>query len=1049
MSGHEHGGSPPTANGTSSTSSPQDLAQIISALEAIYSPQSSNQVRQAASSFLEEAKRHPQAPAQAFALSVDAAQPPALRHYGLSVLEYAIKYGWEDITEEQGGALQEYVVKLAQAVTDQDPGYLRNKVAQLWTELAKRAWAAEWMNMDELLQGLWAGSLAQQIIVLHVLETLSEEIFSKEDPTAGMRHNVLGQACVEIFAPLDILAEQATERGKYTPLNVRHGEEGWLKRLCDILDWCLSDEHRKDARVHKFAVKIANTIRAVLVWIMYRAVASTSCVEVLSKALATGEADIQIPALDALFTLFSRPNYQESDFQLLVCPFFIPPSVELLRKVYEWSSTIDVNDIDEQRYMVCRKLSDTLANLALQLEQKPQFVPAGCDLPGFFELLFAVVKHPSLSVSIPILHVWTKLLRSRAIKDAQIISHFIGGLMDVCCQRLIRYEAFPSDSDDPTYRFLQEDFDTMPERHAFVGNYRRFCEDVVVVTVRRLPLDTSRYILISQAAAAFHEIFDQQSSFQPQNFSKVSQTILRADVYVTVITGVLKGYQKWEISQEANPQQNEQDRSAVQDNFENWARSIMQLKFKDPDIQKKIVQLLAQFSTKALATRPAFALDLLYYTLDITLPDDSSYAPYSDAVKNLYSACYTEMQRLALVFPDNLLNAYQEIENKINVTLTRQGEEGLDSRARMGWHAFLFIIIHRSSQLNPEIKRERLREMIAPISQTWQDPNFRQSLSNMETFKSLLGLGQLPDFFAANNFHKVQDWSAQPLDAQGQGMQQEILDRFKQIPLRLTKSFLQASTEKLEEGSPAAEISNELWASCIPTILPNLLQLVSYAQSFNDIRNWSNLPEELQAVVKRMLTDRFWQAGISTESKDDFFNRVSNSKTTYEGLASTIRGTVRQIRELSYWILYGMIRFKDFFYGISDLPEPLSQALYGSADGLSAHHITTLLNMSLSLIDGCPAHLREHFLPPVISRLFDLLTRKLTAEWDEIVTRTSQTSEDDSLSEEMKTESILRGLTYAAVNFVAGLLDQNRLGMRTLFSTSLRNNAGLVTNANA
>jgi hypothetical protein len=38
---------------------------------------------------------------------------------------------------------------------------------------------------------------------------------------------------------------------------------------------------------------------------------------------------------------------------------FTPGSVSLLREVYNWTiADLDVNDIDQERYMLCKKLSE-------------------------------------------------------------------------------------------------------------------------------------------------------------------------------------------------------------------------------------------------------------------------------------------------------------------------------------------------------------------------------------------------------------------------------------------------------------------------------------------------------------------------------------------------------------------------------------------------------------------------------------------------------------------------------------------------------------------
>lgn len=136
-----------------------------------------------------------------------------------------------------------------------------------------------------------------------------------------------------------------------------------------------------------------------------------------------------------------------------------------------------------------------------------------------------------------------------------------------------------------------------------------------------------------------------------------------------------------------------------------------------------------------------------------------------------------------------------------------------------------------------------------------------------------------------------------------------------------------------------------------------------------------------------------------------------------------MRGTVRQIRESSYYILYSLTRFRDFFYGISDLPGPLSQALFGNASALSAHHLSVLLSVSTHLIEGCPASLRPQFLPPMIEGLFRELDRKISSEWEAVNRQVVEAGENDNLTDEMKTESILRQLTYSSVSLVAALLD--------------------------
>lgn len=124
------------------------------------------------------------------------------------------------------------------------------------------------------------------------------------------------------------------------------------------------------------------------------------------------------------------------------------------------------------------------------------------DIAPVFELLIHILRNESLVVSIPILYLWTRLLHCKHDTLGQASTPFIGSLLEIASQRLLKYESLNADSGDATLRFLDEDFDTMPERHAFVGNYRRFCTEIVERIVRKSPIEAMHHVL-QQADALF------------------------------------------------------------------------------------------------------------------------------------------------------------------------------------------------------------------------------------------------------------------------------------------------------------------------------------------------------------------------------------------------------------------------------------------------------------------------------------------------------------------------------------------------------------------
>jgi exportin-5 len=182
----------------------------------------------------------------------------------------------------------------------------------------------------------------------------------------------------------------------------------------------------------------------------------------------------------------------------------------------------------------------------------------------------------------------------------------------------------------------------------------------------------------------------------------------------------------------------------------------------------------------------------------------------------------------------------------------------------------------------------------------------------------------------------------------------------------------------------------------------------------------------MKPIVGQILTDRFWQAGISEGSKDDFYARVSGTRSTMEGLASSIRGAVRTVREACYSILYGMSRLGVHFYGFNELPGPLAHALFADAHCLSSHQLINLLTLVRYLVDDCPVELRDHFVPPILATCFTQIDGKISSEWEQLAKKQQATSDEDNLTEEMKEESILRQLTHSAVMMVASLFDPAR-----------------------
>ena len=283
VQGRYHGG----PNGHHEQADPQ----ILQALELIHNPRSSNEHRQEASRYLEEVKSYDNAPYNGYIYASNKDYAPIIRHFGLSLLESAIRHRWTDYNPDEGVTIRDWVVKLALSIEKGDPHFIRNKIAQLWVEVAKRSWALDWMNMDELLVELWTGSAVRKVLVLEVLETLSENSFGKEDTTTALRGHDLGKACVEIFTPVQVMVEHFPERD--TSPSVRYGSEGWITRITDFLGWC-NEQDRNDHDVQSCTIKALSTLKSIVPWTILPAIATARFVQRACQTLMSMNCAMQL-----------------------------------------------------------------------------------------------------------------------------------------------------------------------------------------------------------------------------------------------------------------------------------------------------------------------------------------------------------------------------------------------------------------------------------------------------------------------------------------------------------------------------------------------------------------------------------------------------------------------------------------------------------------------------------------------------------------------------------------------------------------------------------
>jgi exportin-5 len=660
----------------------------------------------------------------------------------------------------------------------------------------------------------------------------------------------------------------------------------------------------------------------------------------------------------------------------------------------------------------------------------PEILATPETCAALVDVMMIAFQHDSLLVSIPVLHSFTKLLVAKSPSISSTMGQRVAVLLGTCSQRLIKYESL-SHEELPVILYLNEDFENPPELHSFLGNYRRYCITVIENIAYYMPQEAVGHILDQTVQMVNTICQDFRPPFPSEGPAKTPIPVLQLESQASVLRSTMNGFIQW-YSKASRPESKSDQHTTnnvygvTLTNLRDFCYKLMTMKPQHPEIARLTTHIAVNVLVKTLQGQPELVVKILDYCLSLEYTDDPSNKDYSAAVKNFQGARLGEMQRIAMSFPDYLLDVYSDLEARVNNMMSA---EGADERTKWGLQAFLFIIVHRASAVDSQARLTRLQQIIQPVVDIWQDPQLTEALSTFSGFCNVVGLEGLPEYLSTQRYASVQDWPSQPLDQEGKARQTDVQMKVMRLPLNATKNLLAATTEKLKESSREYQIGAQVWGPAMQAMLSNVLQMTRHATSFPNSSNWSNFPPELQMVMQKMLVDRFWQAGISNESRDEFYARIAESGDTYEGFASAIRGIPRQIRDWCYHIVYGMTRFEEEFFGLKELPQPLAEALLTDASSLSTHHLQRLIALVERLVQRCPAHHRRHFMPPILSMFFSQTDKKISAEWEVIERSTTQTVEgEDQLNDEMKSESVLRATTYAVVNFASTILDQRAAG---------------------
>ncbi|KAG0257977.1 hypothetical protein DFQ27_004872 [Actinomortierella ambigua] len=384
------------------------IANIIQALETIYNVDSSSDERKTSQEFCEALKSDPAAPLYgSFLAHKDNGQADVVRHFGLSLVENSIRYKWTDGTmdSERKNQIRAAVIDLAAKgvqPSQVEQGFIKEKVARVFVELAKRQWPGEWDDMDVVLRQIYFSDETGRELALLILRSLCEDVCMYQDGIAELRKKDLRAALITITSSENALRQQYPEgvRGHDDEVYLMVGEpgnDGWIVRL------------------------------------------ATGLQELLQKQ--QGQVTVHIPGSPA----YSCRSLGGMDL--------------VLQAYQKWGSVI----IEGDAYVFLQNL--VLATVSVGEMQvcakRNSYIPK--ELAKFLQVLFAMSSHPSTIISSSVAFFWAALLRHEYLSKSEILHNAIPALLELYSGLLVKNYDRRRESDPVYNHFATIDFDSSQE----------------------------------------------------------------------------------------------------------------------------------------------------------------------------------------------------------------------------------------------------------------------------------------------------------------------------------------------------------------------------------------------------------------------------------------------------------------------------------------------------------------------------------------------------------------------------------------------------------
>ncbi|KAL2083565.1 hypothetical protein ACEWY4_021338 [Coilia grayii] len=973
--------------------------QLIKAVYVMMDPESNQRFRLEALKFCEEFKEKCPFCVQCGLQLSDQTQNPVIRHFGLQILEHAIKFRWNSMSQEEKVTLKNCAMELLSKGTRpilEEESHIKDALSRIVVEMIKREWPQNWPHMLKEMETLTTMGETQAELVMLILLRLAEDVITFQTLPTQRRRDIqqtLTQNMNGLFSFLLTVLQHSVDH--YRKLKPLAAEEAKAKAHCRV------------------GVATLNTLAGYIDWVPMVHITNGNCRLLEVLCLLLSERDLQLEAAECLLIAISRKGKLEDRKPLMV--LFDDVAIHYILSAAQSADGAAIGNnstqadetagLVEKHYTFLKRLCQVLCAIGNQLCSlvgSAVEVDVPRNLNKYLEAFLSFTTHPSQFLKSSTQITWGTLFRHEVLsKDPVVIQVAMTYLRET--RTNIVKTGFPSRNDSPSCEYSRGDFDSDEDFNSFFNSFRAQQGEVVRLACRIVPeeafLVTSewlQYQLITPINTG-----NTTSKIGEGLCSVLSPSAVQWDA-MTFYTESVVG-QLFKVT--------EKERLPVEKGIE-LLQMVLSYDTRDPLILSCILtnmSTLFPFATHQPQLLPQ-VLTKLFAAITFEVVEDNK-APRTRAVKNVRRHACSAIVKICRDYPEFVLPSFDTLYTHVKKLFSNEM-----LLTQMEKCALMEALVLISNQFKDHSKQEAfLEELLAPVRTHWLSEEIRSVLWDPVSFLAHIGADQVmsdpctEDQFGISRSRisfcvytlmgvvKRARWPSDPQEAFSGGF----------------------VTGQTVTGDP---IYRNPCSTQVLAILPNLLGLIRTLNSLFSPENMARLSETFVRVHEVMDVEKNLILGLPQPVLDVYDSPV------YKTALERMQGFLCTLYDNCFHVLgnLGPSLVQDF-YTIDGLSHRIIHSVLSNLDNVPDNRLRPLLRVFMKqLVVSCPQEYYESLLCPLLGPVFAYMLQRLTLKWQIINQRSSHIeSEEESaileetqVTQEMLEEHLVRIVTKELLDLI-------------------------------